>query len=1048
MNWERYRYVMEHDAIKTDDMATEDTYFMATHMPMSKLEVYTGGRTSSAFKEMDEATVFEELVVNPKNEHRMIIVRGDNGTGKSHLIRYLKAKFENSPATIYNPEKENLIFLRRLNNSIRGVFKQLLDQNVIKDPAVADKFRKFVDSTEAMDKESFKETILSSYIVAVSNDKSGTIYNSVTCKNIASYLWDRRVREHLLREGGAISRCYNIITAPSNQVLQDTEIFQDKDFNQSKIISSVMRQADPSASDFAMTLKEGDDEVKKIVDYLNKFASKVIQHSSGISSESTKSVFELLRKELKKQGQNLTLFIEDFTGFTGIDSELITVLSTEHGGDYEDLCRVTAIIGITNYYYDQFKDNFTDRVTHQISVTDRSYGDVDFLVQLTARYLNAIYCSPELLHKWHGDNAPIEELPVSDFKPPCKWEDVEIVGKPATLYPFSRQSLRLMYEHLSVKSPRMFLKEVIRSQLKEYFDGKQYGEDWSFPLNPWKVQMQLNQHASSIDMQESLSVQEKQRLQSVFGLWGDGTAYAVKQSDGEKTIGGVNVNFLKDIGLGKYKGIGSIEEEDAETTASTGAESEKQVSEQKGTEIPDEIPSGIIDTATKLYRKHQKDIQEWLTETKDLVYHSDYRDLLRQLICGDARQVGIINWQDVGIPAYVAKERLSDLGSYYIEGQGSPEDEGARRRALVYMDRSPESRDTLLALISMKHTKGWEFEGSAFYQQRLINWLEKRRDKIIENVTGVESGKPPLPYVKWCLAVQYLKARVLGMKINTNSPIDVVASLFDSPSHHEYSERKTKEWNDLIKFIVNNKTAEVQSSLTLMQRSAATTLGTIYSAADAEKKSFFRSDELIIAVESLISSDWDIEDELPEILPPKHLLYNPGTLLKELYPRIRKVVLAEHDKADELINEIEELIGPLNKANILEAIDSVRSLFSAFAMNGILGGNDLRTKYEAIPIEIAEDILKKTDELIKVRNASPMQQLASYSDNLLDGIARFLHDIQLIVEMALKQEALAKQALKSISVDMRIEQMSEDAKSALIHIYEQIEKLEVYDAAK
>ena len=112
MNWERYRSVMERDAIKIDDMATSDAYFFATHMPFSQLEVYQGGRTGVPPRLMDEEEVFRELICNPEDEHRLIIVRGDNGTGKSHLIRYLKARLEHSPATVYNPEREQLIFLQ------------------------------------------------------------------------------------------------------------------------------------------------------------------------------------------------------------------------------------------------------------------------------------------------------------------------------------------------------------------------------------------------------------------------------------------------------------------------------------------------------------------------------------------------------------------------------------------------------------------------------------------------------------------------------------------------------------------------------------------------------------------------------------------------------------------------------------------------------------------------------------------------------------------------------------------------------------------------
>ena len=160
MKWEKCREIMEKNAIKIDDMATEDAYFLATHMPFSKLEVYEGGRTSATPKLLSEDEIFEQLVYNPDNQHRMIIVRGNNGTGKSHLIRYLKAKLESSPATIFNPEKEQLVFLRRLNNSVRGAFSQLLEQKVIRDPAVEEKLRKFVESTESKDETTFKIDIL------------------------------------------------------------------------------------------------------------------------------------------------------------------------------------------------------------------------------------------------------------------------------------------------------------------------------------------------------------------------------------------------------------------------------------------------------------------------------------------------------------------------------------------------------------------------------------------------------------------------------------------------------------------------------------------------------------------------------------------------------------------------------------------------------------------------------------------------------------------------------------------------------------------------
>lgn len=113
MKWEQYRSVMERYAIKTDDMATEDAYFMSTHMPFSSLELFRGGyyeegKMPAPTKLMSEDEVFEQLIYNPDNEHRMIIVRGNHGTGKSHLVSALVyteiMKFNFSKIHVHSPQ--------------------------------------------------------------------------------------------------------------------------------------------------------------------------------------------------------------------------------------------------------------------------------------------------------------------------------------------------------------------------------------------------------------------------------------------------------------------------------------------------------------------------------------------------------------------------------------------------------------------------------------------------------------------------------------------------------------------------------------------------------------------------------------------------------------------------------------------------------------------------------------------------------------------------------------------------------------------------------
>ena len=1048
MSWEQYRSVMERYAIKTDDMATEDAYFMATHMPFSQLEVYQGGRTSSAPKLMSEDEVFENLIYNPDNEHRMIIVRGNNGTGKSHLIRYLKAKFENSPATVYNPATEQLVFLRRLNNSIRGALNQLIEEKVIKDPGVEEKMRKFVASSDAKDEAAFRTDILFSYVAAVSNDQTGETYRPVICRDIASYLSDSRVREHLLREGGAISRCYNLITAPSNQVLKDTTIFTEDDFNVPKIIRAVLKQGDPQASDFANTLKGDDYEINRLIAYLNRFTREVVQRCADISSESTKSVFVQLRKDLKKQGKNLTLFVEDFTGFTGIDSELITVLSTEHGGDYADLCRVTTIIGITDYYYDQFKGNFTDRVTHQISVTDRSYGTDDFLVQMAGRYINAIYCHPDVIHQWNESGADITNIPTSEFTVPFKWESVAIEGKEVALYPFNSRSLLRLYESLPEKSPRMFLKDVIRAQLKEFFDGKQYGDNWYFPMNPANVQMTRATHSSAIDRLDAFSMEDKNRIKAVLALWGDGSADGLREADGTITFGGVSKAFFDDIGLEAFAGIGELTDR---STGKTVKPDRRDSSDDYGGEKPDKPITSTqhtkrnnpVDATTKNYLKHRDDINDWFTKNEPLKFDPDYRDWLRTLVKGEPNQSGAINWQDMGIPAYIAEERLADLAGYYIDDQKTPT---RVDRAMVYMDKSVESRDALLALNEFNYAGGWEFDGAAYYQQRLITWLERRKVQIIEKVTATKAGEPALPVLQWCLTLQYLKACILGQKLDMSSPYSAIRSLFSEFKRDNNIRRETREWNDLVQF-VENKNAEFESALTFLRCASATTMGAVHYSVDAKTKSCLRMDELVAAVEKLMEANWDIENELPDNLPSNHLLFNYAVLLKNLYPNIRKVMKADTEHASSAIKKLSGYVGEVNQDNLLVMLTAIQELFTVFSANSVIGSNELRTKYDRPPIDTAKEILEHISVLTDASSTSPVMQLTAYSGNALNSLADYLRDFQAIAQKAEKEEAKANKEVEQTGSFLGLEQMTEAALMSMDELCRRLEEMEVYNDA-
>lgn len=1040
MNWEQYRQVMERNAIKIDNIAAEDSYFMATHMPFPSLDVYRGGHTSDTPVMMTEDEVFDRLVYNPDNEHRVIIVRGDNGTGKSHLIRFLKAKFETSSSVIYNPKHEQLVFLRRLNNSVRGVFAQLIDQQVIKDPEIEEKLRKFIASSDSKDEAAFKTDILYAYVAAISNDVSGKFYKSVTCRNIASFLSDSRIMEHLLREGGAISKCYSLITAPSSQVLKNVTIFSVEDFDVPKILRQVVRQGDPKAQDFATTLKGDELELQKFIKYLNGFTREVVQRCADISSEGTKSMFEHLRKDLKRQGKNLTLFIEDFTGFTGIDSELITVLSTEHGGDYADLCRVTAIIGITNDYYDQFRDNFKDRVTHQISVTEQSFGTEDFLINMAGRYLNAIYCEPKAMANWYESGAHMEELPISDFETPCPWETTELGGHTVTLYPFNRRSLVALYNNLPVRSPRTFLRDILRAQLKEYFDGKIYGEDWAFPTNPSHITMTRDQHSSSIDRLEGFPNRDKERLKALFAIWGDGTAAGIKGKDDTITFGQLDKRFLDDIGLGMFMGIGDIRDMDSGEPMRPLEKPEKDQPlsppEQPATTVPKRENPAVRD-----YQRFKEDINNWYSNEGSLKYHADYRKWLSNFLCGDRNQCGAINWQDIGIPAYIIAERLTDISAYYIEGQDVGEN---LENIPIIMERSAESRDALLALNELQLAKGWEFDGAAYYQQRLITWLERRKDQFIQRAILASSVEEQPPMLEWGLALQFLRLLILRQKPDTSDNVKLLESLINPPIKQDTRPFSTEEWNNLIQFL-STRESELENARMLLQKASATTMGSVMFSRDKETKRFYRVNELMEALSDLMSKSWDPSTLLPEKNPAKSLAHLPANQLKELMPRVKQVVAAEDAQAELTIQTLTEYAGELDKKHLLEMINGIRDLFSELQQSGILGHTALIEYFEQAPVDMANNILNKVKMLKSAEKKTIIEKLAIYAGNDLAELMKAVGKLKEVEKLATSEGKKARDALEKLGIGGQHDELSQEVQEALNELYDRLEKMEVND---
>lgn len=358
---ERISYVARPDSI-----TTSEGDFLATHVAIKKLKVLekfdiapTGGKSFS------EEDIFKKYILNPEDRHQFIAIYGQSGTGKSHLIRWFAARYEQS-----KPKDEVVLFIRRSDNTLKGTIRQLLEKPEVQGISNKEIYERLVKASISVEENKLKDLIYHNFIIEVDHDLDDhdILLGNVMKRKVVAFLNNEIVHDFLLRKNGPIERMYSKIAEHSTVDRDTIAQFEKEDFLVSQDLYESIQRAggDRKAERLALELlsdEKGATTAKRIADYLNQFRNDVIQRCAGIEPGDFKQIFLDIRKELFRLDKKLTLFIEDVTSFTGVDTALLDALIEEHTGkrDGESLCRISSVVGTTNNYLQHnFKDNHKD----------------------------------------------------------------------------------------------------------------------------------------------------------------------------------------------------------------------------------------------------------------------------------------------------------------------------------------------------------------------------------------------------------------------------------------------------------------------------------------------------------------------------------------------------------------------------------------------------------------------------------------------------------------------------------------------------------------
>jgi hypothetical protein len=800
MNLEKYRNKIS-EVIRTDATTVHENYFLITHSPFKQLNYLPSGTTEKGKQQFDEERFIEQQIFQKRNDHQFLIIQGDNGSGKSHFIRWIKERYIKEVL-----DEEAILFISRSQSTLRGTLSQIIESDLFNDQDLVDNLKKLIQANEHLNEKDLKRQIIIQFAASVQREEGeeNQYLAKRDQKNLYQFLVEPIMQEFMFKEGGAIERIKLRLAAENTEQRLD-DVSPRFDFSDFKIEYEElekMKKDRPHNRALKLAEKllyEDDHDVLKqnLADYLNQFLETVVQQCTNLRGSDLKAVFEDLRRELKKKGKNLTLFIEDITSFTGIDRALVEVLVTEHkGGRNEEFCRIFSIIGITNdYYRTSFPDNLKDRVTGRVVLDQASLTDENQIAEMAARYLNAIYLDDAEIEKWVQNGSRSEDYPLSKVFQEYDWALFQLdKGKTLPLFPFNKRALLNLYNGLSNKTPRMFLKDVLSHMLHIYFKKAPVNE---FPPSIQSLDFDIQSWVNPLYERsvKSKSGQNYERMATFLRVWGDRTG-DTKKNNGTLTVGGLPEEAFKAFGLPFIKDD-QLTEEVIETGSEDTIGAEPwTVKDPKdpGIEVIEKPQKSEEKKKTKAeldFEKIQKELEEWMAEGTLYSYRELRDDLYDTLI-------DFIDWQSEGIPVPLVQQLLSKE-KIKIEGQMSK----GRAQVLISFYRSDLLREALLALSAWKYLGGktWDFADSELYLLGLCNWMEQEKPSIIQAFHHHdEISEYDIPSLRrWGVLSNYYFQTLSGRIKADMSAKEIYQCLFQEFKLIPIEENRSNKWTSMQK---------------------------------------------------------------------------------------------------------------------------------------------------------------------------------------------------------------------------------------------------------
>jgi hypothetical protein len=479
------------ETVNMDAASPAPSTLLAVHHPARIRRRAVGSTDQGEF--VSEQEVLGHFL-DPSHHLMILPILGESGTGKSHLVQWLRAQLDDVPT-------RRVIYVPRSGTGLRGLIELILDKMEGTDAArLRQQLAKAFSST---DRTQLPVQLLDAIAQELPNVVQGIQGRELRqrrglASRLPPLLRDEVFRRWFLRPGGVIERFVNAVLDEGVRPVNERsgfaftiEDFPEPDRLDEAELGKIGGYAARAFSEVSSAPALRQAAAALVTDALERAIPRVF----GLTGEITlDAVFRETRRVLADRGVELILLIEDLTRFQGVDRDLIDALLEPPFQDGRRvLCDLRAAVAVTTGYFGRFLDTFATRAQYAgfEFLLDAPYGDAsrgwsdEDVVDFVSRYLNATRVGADQLRQQYehaGPAARTESRWIPSGCDDCPHRAIcheafgEVDGR--GLYPFNRQALRATAASVfnaGQFDPRGLLGRVVHATLVTHADDLQQG---------------------------------------------------------------------------------------------------------------------------------------------------------------------------------------------------------------------------------------------------------------------------------------------------------------------------------------------------------------------------------------------------------------------------------------------------------------------------------------------------------------------------------------------------------------------------------------------